>query len=84
MSQGVRFGIHEEKTSKSGFILLYAYCHTQCFVQLLYNYEHLGDKLLLNNENTSSNECKVLSVIRNSGVTGQREAKIRIKKGEKI
>lgn len=44
----------------------------------LANYEHLGDKLLLNNENPSSNKCKVLIVIRNSAGTGQRQAKIRM------
>lgn len=59
-------------------VVLYSYMHIAIHSVLssyFVNYEHLGDKLLLNNENSSTNECKVLGVIRNSGGTGQRQNK---------
>lgn len=48
----------------------------------LANYEHLRGKLLLNNENPTSSTCKVLSAIRNSCGSGQKQAKINMQKGK--
>lgn len=62
-------------------VLLYSCMHIpvhRVLCNYLVNYEHLGAKLLLNNENPSSSAGKALSVIRKSAGAGQRQAKIRM------
>lgn len=66
-------------------VLLYSYMHIPIYNVLcsnLVNYEHLRGKLLLNNENPTSSTCKVLSAIRNSCGSGQKQDKINMQKGK--
>lgn len=59
-------------------VLLYSHMHIPKHSVLcsnLINWEYLGGKLWLNNENSSSTAWKVLSTVRNSGGAGQRKLK---------